>query len=131
MLDAAAAAQEAFYGGLNVAAVTGLATVFQHPPEDTQPPVVLIGSISLEPMGGKDGGLDRATVDIVTFVREPDQAMLFALQAAVRDMLDGQPVHAFAALLSDPVLLSAEVQLLEDGETYMGTQRFETIVQPA
>lgn len=131
MIDAATAVQLAFYTALNVPAVTDLAPVWQNPPEGTNPPVVVIGNVSLEPIGGKDGGLDRATVDVLTFIRQPDQTVLFALQAAVRDQLDGQPVSASGALLSDPVMNSSEIDMMDDGETYMGTQRFETFVQPA
>jgi hypothetical protein len=132
MIDSASAVQQASFAALNGAtAVTDLAEVWQSPPEDSQPPLVLIGDVSLEPIGGKDGGLDRATFEIVTLVRQPDQTALFALQMAVRNALDEQTITATGALISNPVFLSAEVEMLEDGETYMGTQRFETIVQPA
>lgn len=131
MIDAATAVQMAFYTALNVPAVTDLAPVWQNPPEGTNPPVVVIGNVSLEPIGGKDGGLDRATVDVLTFIRQPDQTVLFELQAAVRDQLDGQPVSTSGALLSDPVMNSSEIDMMDDGETYMGTQKFETFVQPA
>jgi hypothetical protein len=132
MIDSASAVQQASFAALNCAtAVSDLAEVWQSPPEDSQPPLVLIGDVSLEPIGGKDGGLDRATFEIVTLVRQPDQTALFALQMAVRNALDEQTITATGALISNPVFLSAEVEMLEDGETYMGTQRFETIVQPA
>ena len=132
MIDSASAVQEASFAALNGAsAVTNLAEVWQAPPEDSQPPLVLIGDVVLEPIGGKDGGLDRATFEIVTLIRQPDQTALFALQMAVRNALDGQSITATGALLSEPSFLTSEVELLEDGETYMGTQRFETIVQPA
>ena len=132
MIDSASAVQQASFATLNGAtAVTDLAEVWQSPPEDSQPPLVLIGDVSLEPIGGKDGGLDRATFEIVTLVRQPDQTALFALQMAVRNALDDQAITATGALISNPSFLSADVELLEDGETYMGTQRFETIVQPA
>jgi hypothetical protein len=132
MIDSASAVQQASFAALNgTTAVTDLAEVWQAPPEDSQPPLVLIGDVSLEPIGGKDGGLDRATFEIVTLIREPDQTALFALQMAVRNAIDGQAITASGALISLPTFLSADVEMLEDGETYMGTQRFETIVQPA
>jgi hypothetical protein len=139
MLDAATAVQDACFTALNVAAVTGLgAEVWAHAPEilpDADPletgSIVLVHSVSLDPIGGKDGGLDQATATLITLVRKPDPAALYTLQAAVRDQLDGQPVAAFGALLSSPIMVSSEVELLEDGETYMGIQKFETIVQPA
>ena len=131
MIDAATAVQEALFAALNVTAVTDLAPVWQNPPEGTNPPVVVIGNISLEPVGGKDGDLDRATADVLTFIRQPDQTVLFALQAAVRSQVDGQALTASGALLSAPVMTSSEVEMMDDGETYMGTQRFDIFVQPA
>jgi hypothetical protein len=131
MIDAATAVATALYTALNVTAVTNLAAVWQNPPEGTDPPVVVIGNIDLEPIGGKDGGLDKATADILTFIRQPDQTILFALQTAVRTQLDGQTITATGAALSQPLQTSSEVALMEDGETYMGTQRFEIFVQPA
>jgi hypothetical protein len=131
MIDAATAVATALYTALNVTAVTNLAPVWQNPPEGTDPPVVVIGNIDLEPIGGKDGGLDKATADILTFIRQPDQTSLFALQTAVRTQLDGQTITATGAALSQPLQTSSEVALMEDGETYMGTQRFEIFVQPA
>lgn len=131
MTDLKKAAQDAFFNKLNVAGVTALAPVVQHLLENSQPPFVIIGEINGEPIGGKDGGLDRLTIDIITMIRTPKRAKLFELQAAVRDQLDGQVVSGAGVLLSNPVELASEDDILEDGETYMGTQRYETIVQPA
>jgi len=130
MIDAATAVQEALYAALNVSGVTDLAPVWQNPPEGTDPPVVVIGNVSLEPIGGKDGGFDKATADVLTFVRQPDQTVLFALQTAVRNQVDGAQLTAPGAVLSAPVMTSSEVEMMDDGETYMGTQRFEVFVQP-
>jgi hypothetical protein len=131
MTDIKTAAQDAFFAKLNVAGVTNLAPVVQHVLEDTQPPLVVVGDVSTEPVGGKDGGLDMVTIDIITMIRSPQRASLFALQAAVRTQLDGQVVTGTGILLSDPVELSSEDDILEDGETYMGTQRYQTFVQPS
>lgn len=138
MIDTASAVQKAIFAKLNgSAAVTNVAPVFQHVPEkddsgdDVDLPLVIIGNVSLEPIGGKDGGLDRATFEVITFVREPDQTALFALQSAVRNALEDQPVTADGALISNPVFQASDAELMEDGETYQGTQRFEVIAQPA
>lgn len=131
MIDAATAVQEALFTALNVTAVTNLAPVWQNPPEGTNPPVVVIGNVELEPIGGKDGGLDKATADVLTFIRQPDQTILFALQNAVRTQVDGQALTATGAILSRPLMTSSESDMMDDGETYMGTQRFEIFVQPA
>lgn len=131
MSDLLTATQTAIYTALNVAPVTSLAPVTQHVIEDTDPPLVIIGDVSFEPIGGKSGGLDRATVEVVTLYRGSKRTELFAIQTAVRNALDHQSVSASGALLSRPVFVSSEVEEMEDGVTYMGTQRFELIVQPA
>ena len=131
MPDLATATQDAIYAALNVTAVTDLAPVYQHVPENTDPPIVIVGDINFEPIGAKDGGLDRASAEIVSFYRGPKRAGLYDIQAVIRDALDGQSIAATGALFSHPVQVSSEAELLEDGITYQGIQTFELIVQPA
>jgi hypothetical protein len=112
--DPATAVQEAAYSALNVPKVTSLgAEVWSHMPEidpESDPlastAIVLVNDINLEPIGGKDGGLDLASFEIVCLVRKPDRAELSGLQAAVRDprgQLDhrhrGDPVAAGPAFV--------------------------------
>ena len=129
MPDLQTAVQDAFFAALNVASVTSLAPVTQHVPEDTQPPIVIIGQIGLEPVGIKAGGFDHATVEIVTEARGPKRALLFAIQSAVRAALEGKPIAAVGVILSPPAFAGSDTDQLEDGVTYIGTQRFETFVQ--
>jgi hypothetical protein len=131
MTDLTFAAQDATFDTLNVAAVTDLAQVLQHVPENTQPPVVVIGDITVVPIGGKDGGLDELTIEIITMFRGPKRSGLLAIQHAVRSTLEGAELSAAGALLSPPVFESSDDEILEDGITYLGTQRFSTIAQPA
>jgi hypothetical protein len=140
MFDGASAVQAAAYTALNVAALAGsAATVWAHLPEVEEgadplageQSIVLVHDIALTPMGGKDGGLDQASLEIVTFIRQPDRSALSALQARVRDLLENGPFVAAGAILSQPVQVSAEGTLWEDGATYQGTQRFELFAQPA
>lgn len=130
-IDAAAAAQVAFYAALNVPGVTDLAPVMQHVLEDTKPPLVRIGDIQIAPAGGKDGGIDLATVEVLTFVRKPSRKALYALMAAVRTALDGVEISAAGAELSPPQFEGQSDDLLEDGQTYEGTQSFSCFVQEA
>lgn len=129
MPDFATAVQNAFFAALNVPSVTSLAPVMQHVPEDTAPPVVIIDQIGLEPVEVKGGGFDHATVEIVTIYRGEKRADLFAIEAAVRAVLENKPITASGATLSNPVFAGHDVQRVEDGVTYIGTQRFETWVQ--
>ena len=131
MIDAAVAVQEGFYAALSVPAVTDIAPVMQHVPDGTKPPLVRIGTIELSPEGGKGGGLDRATVQVLTYRREPSRAALYALMSVVRTALDGVEIAAAGAVLSPPEFEGQSDDLLEDGQTYEGTQIFSCFVQPA
>lgn len=123
---------EAAYSLINVASVTDLAPVHQHVIEDTQPPVVIIGQISLEPIGGKDGGLYLATIPYITMYRGTKgtdaAAIMDAVEAAA---LNGtlvatglHPTRIQTVRRDDPVQG-------EDGATYEGTITAEAMVQPA
>lgn len=131
MIDLQTAAQNGIHAALNVAAVTDLAPLFQHVPDETEPPMVIIGELAAEPIGGKDSQLDRITAEVITIVREPRRAALFALMSAVRTALEGVALAAAGAELSRPVFEGADDDLAEDGQTYIGTQRFSLIAQPA
>ncbi|HEY0116287.1 MAG TPA: DUF3168 domain-containing protein [Allosphingosinicella sp.] len=130
-IDVALAVQDGVFGALNVEGVTDLAQVTQHVLEETDLPLVVIGRIELTPEGGKGGGLDRASVEVLTYVREPRRAALYELQHAVRTALEGAQLVADGAELSPPELVSRDDGLLEDGQTYEGTQIFALYVQPA
>jgi hypothetical protein len=130
MSDFNMAVQVAFLQALSVPAVTDLSPVFQHVPEQTQPPVVIIADVTAEPAGGKDGGLDRMTVEIITMVRQPSRAALYALMAAVRGEIEDAALPPQAGVeLSRPVFDASDDEILDDGETYMGTQRFTLFAQ--
>jgi hypothetical protein len=133
MADLKLAAQTAIVAKLSAtAAVTNLAPVYQHVPDDTQPPVVVIGDISAAPVGGKGGALDLLDVEIITMVRAPGREHLTPLRNAVRDALDEQALPTQAGVaLSVPVFAGDEDTIEDDGNTYIGTQRFSLYVQPA
>jgi len=134
MIDSRTAAHTAFYLALEAAAnVTALADVWGHAEEGTEPTdtkgLVLIGLASASNLAGKDGGLDEVTIEIITSVRKPDVTELYILSAAVRNALEAQPMAAPGAIVSPPEFVSADADLMEDGETYFDTLRFRTIVQ--
>lgn len=135
MIDSRTAAQVALFTALNAAsAVTDIADVWQNPPENTEPGtkgLVITGLASAENIGGKDGGLDEVTIDILTLVRDPDVTSLYALSSAVRNAIEAQAVVAPGAEVSPPEFVSADPDQLEDGVTLIDTLRFRTIVQPA
>lgn len=131
MTDLRKAVQDAFYDALNVSTVTTIAPVYQHVPDGTQPPLVIIDDITQEPDGGKGGGLDRFTVVVVTVRRQPSRAALFELMDAVRSVLEGVGLTATGSILSSPTFDGGDDDLSDDGVTYIGTQRFSLWAQPA
>lgn len=136
MIDSRTAAHKAFYAALTASvALTGVADVWGHPEEGTEPTqgkdLVLIGPATAANMGGKDGDLDDVEIMVFVEVRKPDITELYARSALVRSLLERQAVVAAGALLSAPEFVGADPELMEDGETYFDTLRFRTIVQPA
>jgi hypothetical protein len=135
MIDSQSAVQVGAFGALEASAgVTDLADVWQNPPEDTQPGnkgLVIIGLVALTNEGGKDSDLDRAVFSVFTQIRKPDAQALYALNLAVRNALEGHALTAAGAAIEEPVFLSADPHLMEDGLTYEDELKFETFVQPA
>lgn len=134
MIDSRTAAHTAFYTALSAdATVLGLADVWGHAEEDTEPTdakgLVLIGMASANNLAGKDGGLDDITIEVITSVRKPDVTLLYALSTAVRNALEAKSLFVAGAMVSPPEFVSADADLMEDGETYFDTLRFRTIVQ--
>jgi len=129
MTDLASAVQRAVYDAL-VGGVT-LAAVHQHVPEGTPPPVVIIGEGDFSEEGGKGERLERHEVMVLTVVRGPGKLPLRAVQEQVRAALHDRPLTAAGASLSSPSIVSTSDQLLEDGETYAGTQQFVIWAEPA
>lgn len=135
MIDFQTAVQVGVFAALNGAVtVTNLADVWQNAPEDTQPDekgLVIVGPISLDAADTKDGGFEKATLAIFTYVRQPDITTLYALNSAVRSALQGQTLTAPGAELGPPVFLGADPNMMEDGVTYFDQLRFELYVQEA
>lgn len=136
MIDSRTAAHTAIYTALAADPdVTAMADVWGHAEEGTEPTeskgLVLIGLASASNIAGKDGDLDDITIEVLSSVRKPDVTELYTLSAAVRNALEGQPMTADGAEVSPPEFLSADADLMDDGETYFDTLRFRTLVQSA
>jgi hypothetical protein len=133
MPDLRLAAQAAVVAALDAAAAVTL-PVYQHAPEedDDAPfePFHLIGDIVATPAGGKGGGLDRIEIEVLTALREAGREFVTPHMTAVRETLEDQTLASDDADLSAIVVESEEDQLLEDGVTYVGVQRFSLWAQP-
>lgn len=137
MADLKLAAQDAVFDKLTAAtALTtllgGANRIWQHPPDELDPPYVIIADMSASPIGGKDGGFDRIEFDIVSVIAKPGREHLTPIQAAVRAALEAQALTPPAGVeLTRPEFEGDEDQILDDGITYVGTQRFSLVAQPA
>lgn len=139
--DGKLAVQTAFFDALTSPGRADGLPVFQHVPDNQEPPFVLIERITLTPAGGKAGGLDLAEVDVTTEyaptkrgddgLHKEGREFVTPIMAENRARIDGQVLAATGASLSTPVFESDDDGMLGDGITYFGTQRFSLFVQPS
>ncbi len=122
MSDAQNATEAAVYAAL---AAGGLAyPVFQHVPENTPPPVNIIGDISGEPLSDKGSQDERIDLTITTVVQTEQRKPVLLEQGKIRAALDDVALTGAAGWTIRPQYLSGDAVLLPDGETYLGTMRF-------
>lgn len=120
----------AVFEALDVPAVTSLATVFQHVPENTQPPCVIIREVSFADEGGKGSPLFRATVKVEAYYRGTKGTEAAALADAVEAAL--QAGFSSASVVADiPIVESEGGEQGEDGITYQTLITARALVQPA
>jgi hypothetical protein len=125
MSNAISAVEADAYAAL-VAGVT-LATVYQHVPQDTPPPVVIVADMEAERLGTKEGDPDRSIIlSIVCVVEGKARKPLLDLQAEVETVLDGRRATPAGWTLKFS-FQSSDGALLEDGQTYVGTSRFSVL----
>src|SRR4051812_15292372 len=110
MIDLQTAVQEAVFTALEGSSgVIALGDVWQNAPEDADlvaKGLVIIGLVALTAPEAKDGGFEKATVPVFTYMRRPDATELYALNSAVRSAIEGQVITAAGAELGRPVFLS-------------------------
>lgn len=99
--------------------------LFQHVPQDTQPPLVVISDISSEEVGAKSDPWERHTVEIISEYRGPARKHLYAIMGQIMALVDGAAIAQPPGIsLTVPEFEGSEDGLLEDGQTYQGRQRF-------
>lgn len=132
MIDYQAAVAKALYDRL--AAEVSLADVFQHVPEDTPPPVVIVGDVSFEDIGTKDAPLFRFDISIVSVVAGPGRKPLDAVQAQVNEAINRwKPTATTQVEFGEVRLSSGSGQLIAgtDGDPiYYGDQQASVLVTP-
>lgn len=104
-----------------------LAPVHQHVPQDTAPPVVIVADVDAEPFEVKGADPDRKiTLAIVCVVQGEARKPLLNMQGEVEAALDGRRSTVGGWTLSY-AFEASDGALLEDGETYVATSRFNVL----
>ena len=122
MSDAQNATEAAIYAALSPDGVLEW-PIHQHVPEDTPPPVNIIGDLSGEPLGAKGDPDEEVTVEINTVFQGEARKPVLEEQARIIAALDEQSFTAGGFTIR-PLKAGSDAVLLPDGETYLGTARF-------
>ena len=77
-----------------------LAPVYSVVPDNTQPPVVVVGDATFEQIGGKNSDTERHDIIVRTFVGGTSKAALFELMAEVKAALHNKALTSGDAALS-------------------------------
>lgn len=122
MTDAVSATGAALFAALSTATLT----FYQHVPQDTVPPVGVIGEHRVTAPFGK-GDPDRSIeIDIIVIYQGEQNKPVIAWQAEIIDKLDGKTLSASGFRIC-PTILSETCQLDDDGITYVGTSKFKIL----
>lgn len=139
MIDLLQCAQDAAFSLLlpleqdaDLATILGApAQVLQHVPENTQPPIVIIGDLDTVNEGGKDDQLEQIGVQIQFVYRGPGRAPLLTMMKRARDLLHGQRVTVEGGHLAFTWKGGSASSAAADGITYAGISEFDVFAQPA
>lgn len=129
MVDTVEGVQKAFYTALN--GNLGGVPVYDHVPDGTPPPVVIIDQIQSLDWSTKDSPGEQHTVEIVSVVQAKSRKVLRAIMTDVKDALVDQAITATGVVISNPVFESSDEETIGDGLTYIGRQRFSVFAEPA
>jgi hypothetical protein len=125
MMDAEDAVEAAAYALLNVQAVTDLAKVYQHVPENAPPPVLIVGDMTAEAIESKGGRDAKVALVIVAVIEAEERRPLRALKDAVLAALDGRTVAQGEWQLTFVFKGSDGGLDPETGEAYFGNFNFD------
>ena len=128
MSDLTHAVQSAVVARL-VAGVT-LAPVYSVVPDNTQPPVVVVGDGTFDQVGGKNSDSERHDLVVRCIVGGTSKSALLALMQEVKAALHNQPLVSADAVLSRCVMTSGNEVRDIDANALVGEQRFFVMAHP-
>lgn len=106
--------------------------VFDHLPQDTQPPFRKIGEIEWTSGDAKFDGTIHVTVELITLYRGEDRAELVAMVGANREALHDQVIEEGGIVVQEIAEVAGQISdAAADGVTYAAIQHFEMEVEPA
>lgn len=121
MSDAITAAEKAVFDALTDPAAGLAFPVFQHAPQDTPPPINIFGDVSAAPFGEKEGDPDRRiSFQILTVRQGEERKPVLQEVSRIAATLDGKKFTVGDYVISCTGA-AWRCEMLEDGETYLGT----------
>lgn len=126
--------QAAIYGvlagatALTAQLAEGGSSVFDHVPQGSAFPYIVLGESAAEPLETQAGGGYDTTLDIHTYSRALGMKEAKAVMAAISDCLHGQDFAVTGQRLVFCRLISQSLR--QDSETRHGVQRFRIITEP-
>lgn len=136
MIDLLQAAQDAVFAALKPleaqAELPAGLGVFQHVPEGTQPPMIVVGHMTSASADEHGDQVEEITLEVQYIYRGPSRAPMLAMMHAGRVALDNQVITAAGAAFEPPRYIRSDAtDVLPDGLTYLGLQYFEFTAEPA
>ncbi|MEZ0495402.1 DUF3168 domain-containing protein [Sphingomonas sp. IW22] len=106
--------------------------VFDHLPQDTQPPFRKIGEIEWQASDAKFDDTIRVTIEVITLYRGEDRAELVAMVGANRAALHDQSIEDGGVVIQQLAEVAGQISdAASDGVTHAAVQHFEMEVEPA
>jgi hypothetical protein len=123
MASAKDAVELAAYQLLTAGAPIG-AAVFQDVPQDTAPPVIIVGDMESSGIGGKDDPDRVVSLEVVTVTSGDERKPCLDLQEKIETRLDGAKVAIVGWELTFR-FVDDNAALTPDATGYVGLQKFE------
>lgn len=121
MTKARDAAEAAIFDALSSAGLTW--PVYQHVPQDTPPPINIVGDMDGEGLGAKGDDDEAIELSILTVFQGEARKPVSQEQGRIKDALNEKTL-THSGYTIRPLWTDANAILMQDGETYLGTSRF-------
>lgn len=131
-VDLLTPAQDALFAALQGATFAAGVRVFQHVPQDTEPPYVVIGRLTTNNQEQTGDQFEEITAEIIFVYRGNQRRVLLAMMATARAAIDNQQIAAAGAAFTRPRLDTGDAgEAIADGVTYVGMQTYRFYAEPA